>query len=178
MFDSRFYTTLESPLGEIVLTSSGKEITGLYTPGHSFYVEVKKRSRSSKPFRKAVKQLNEYFSGKRSHFDLPLASEGTAFQKRVWKALGNIRCGETKSYGEIAKSLKSPKSSRAVGSANSKNPLCIFVPCHRVIGADGKISGYAGGVKAKKWLLEHEAKFLPQKLDLKCQIDRLKFKYF
>ena len=159
MIASPFYTTLKTPLGEIVLTSSGKEITALYTPEHSFYAKAKKNIKNPKPFRKAIKQLKEYFSGKRSKFDLPLASEGTTFQKSVWKALCAIRCGETKSYGEIAKSIKSPGASRAVGSANRKNPLCIFVPCHRVIASNGKLSGYAGGVKAKKWLLEHEAAF-------------------
>lgn len=150
---------MRSPLGELVLTSSGKEITGLYTPDHPFHGKAKIAKNNPIPFKKAIKQLKEYFAGKRSKFNLPLASGGTAFQKRVWNALHSIPCGETKSYGEVAKSLKSPGASRAVGTANSKNPICIFVPCHRVIGATGKLSGYAGGVKAKKWLLDHETNF-------------------
>ena len=159
MKTSHFYTTLKSPLGEIVLTSSGKGITGVYTPAHPFYAEAKKAARSPKLFQKAVKQLKEYFAGKRGRFDLPLNSNGTQFQKKVWKALRGIPCGQTKSYADIAKLLKSPKSSRAVGSANAKNPICIFVPCHRVIASSGKLSGYAGGIKTKKWLLDHETSF-------------------
>ena len=153
-----FFTTMTSPLGRIVLTSSGEVITGLYTPDHAFYARAKKGERASKPFQRAIRQLKEYFSGKRAKFDLPLAAEGTKFQRQVWKALQDIPCGQTKSYGEIAKSLKNPNASRAVGLANSKNPLCIFVPCHRVIGANGALTGYAGGVKTKQWLLSHEAK--------------------
>ncbi len=156
MTAAHFYATLQSPLGEIVLTSSGSAITGLYTPEHAFYAKAKKGICNPKSFQQAIKQLNEYFDGKRSKFDLALAANGTEFQKRVWKVLRGIRCGETKSYGAIAKSLKNPKASRAVGLANSKNPICIIVPCHRVIGADGRLTGYAGGIKAKKWLLNHE----------------------
>jgi methylated-DNA-[protein]-cysteine S-methyltransferase len=154
---THFYTTLKSPLGEIVLTANDKGITGLYTPEHEFYARAKKGERNPVPFKKAVKQLSEYFKGKRASFDLPLAPEGTVFQSRVWKALEKIQYGKTKSYGEIAKLLKSPNASRAVGMANSKNPVCIIVPCHRVIGANGKLTGYAGGMKAKQWLIEHEA---------------------
>ncbi len=152
---TQFYTTLKSPLGPLVLTSSGKAITGLYTPAHSWQAK-KKGIRNPRLFKRAVQQLNEYFKGKRRQFDLPLAPEGTPFQKRVWKALQTIRCGETKSYGQIAKSVKNSKASRAVGAANRENPICIIVPCHRVIGADGKLTGYAGGLKAKQWLLRHE----------------------
>jgi methylated-DNA-[protein]-cysteine S-methyltransferase len=155
---SNFYTTMKTPIGELVLTSSGEEITGLYTPEHSFYEEAKKGVNNPKPFREAVKQLKEYFDGKRKTFELPIASVGTEFQKRIWKSLSGIEFGKTKSYGEIAKSLKTPNASRAVGHANSKNPVCIIVPCHRVIGANGKLTGYAGGLQAKQWLLNHESK--------------------
>jgi methylated-DNA-[protein]-cysteine S-methyltransferase len=151
------YTTLKSPIGEIVLTSNEEGLSGLYTPEHPYYKTAKKGMLDPKPFKAAIKQLDEYFKGKRTEFDLNLAPEGTDFQKTVWKALAKIRFGKTQSYGEVAKVIKNPKGSRAVGLANGKNPICIIVPCHRVIGANGKLTGYAGGLKAKKWLLEHEA---------------------
>lgn len=152
------YTTMETPLGEIVLTSSGRAMTCLYTPGHSFYKQAKKGIYDKRPFKKAIKQLDEYFKGKRKDFELELEPVGTSFQKNVWKYLLGINYGKTKSYGEIAKSLRNPKAMRAVGSANSKNPISIIIPCHRVIGANGRPTGYAGGIKAKEWLLNHEAK--------------------
>lgn len=101
-------------------------------------------------------QLEEYFAGNRKQFDLPLAPKGTDFQKRVWKALTDIPYGETRTYGEIAAAVGSPKAARAVGMANNKNPIGIIVPCHRVVGADGKLVGYAGGMEKKEWLLELE----------------------
>ncbi len=158
MATSNLYATMQTPLGEIVLTSSGDEITGLYTPGHSFYKQAKKCIYEVKPFKNAIKQLDEYFKGKRKDFDIKLAPTGTSFQKNVWKALLGIHYGKTSSYGEIAKSLSKPKAMRAVGLANSKNPISIIIPCHRVIGANGRLTGYAGGIKAKEWLLKHEAK--------------------
>ncbi|CAN5816502.1 hypothetical protein BH11MYX2_BH11MYX2_03350 [soil metagenome] len=105
---------------------------------------------------RAAKQLAEYFASKRSTFDLPLAPDGTDFQRKVWRALETIPFGETWSYGELAKRIGNPTASRAVGAANGQNPLWIIVPCHRVIGADGSLTGYAGGMTAKKWLLAHE----------------------
>lgn len=101
-------------------------------------------------------QLEEYFAGNRKQFDLPLAPKGTEFQKRVWKALTDIPYGETRTYGEIAAAVGSPKAARAVGMANNKNPIGIIVPCHRVVGADGKLVGYAGGMEKKEWLLNLE----------------------
>ena len=101
-------------------------------------------------------QLEEYFAGNRKQFDLPLAPKGTDFQKRVWKALTDIPYGETRTYGEIAAAVGSPKAARAVGMANNKNPIGIIVPCHRVVGADGKLVGYAGGMEKKEWLLNLE----------------------
>lgn len=101
-------------------------------------------------------QLEEYFAGNRKQFDLPLAPKGTDFQKRVWKALTDIPYGETRTYGEIAAAVGSPKAARAVGMANNKNPIGIIIPCHRVVGADGKLVGYAGGMEKKEWLLNLE----------------------
>jgi methylated-DNA-[protein]-cysteine S-methyltransferase len=153
-----FYTTIESPLGELLITSDGSAITGLYTPRNDNYASAKKGIEDAKPFKEAIRQLNEYFAGKRTDFDLPLAANGTEFQKKVWASLTKINYGKTKSYGDIAKTLGMPKASRAVGAANGRNPICIIVPCHRVIGASGKLTGYNGGVEVKKWLLEHEGK--------------------
>ncbi len=105
---------------------------------------------------KARTQLDEYFLGKRHNFDLPLAPEGTEFQKQVWQALLNITHGNTASYKDIASNIGKEKASRAIGNANNRNPIAIIIPCHRVIGHDGKMVGYAGGLNKKKWLLEHE----------------------
>ncbi|NER13138.1 methylated-DNA--[protein]-cysteine S-methyltransferase [Leptobacterium flavescens] len=104
----------------------------------------------------AVYQLREYFEGKRTDFDLPLNPEGTDFQKKVWKELAEIPYGKTMSYLELSKKLGDIKAIRAVAAANGRNPLWIVVPCHRVIGSDGSLTGYAGGLWRKKWLLEHE----------------------
>jgi methylated-DNA-[protein]-cysteine S-methyltransferase len=104
----------------------------------------------------AVAQLNEYFEGKRNHFDLKLNPKGTEFQQKVWNALLEIPYGRTRTYLEQSKILGDVKAIRAVASANGKNPLWIVVPCHRVIGSDGSLTGYAGGLWRKKWLLEHE----------------------
>ena len=103
-------------------------------------------------------QLDEYFRGERKAFDLPLAPKGTDFQKKVWNALQKIPYGETKTYGEIAAAVGNPKAARAVGMANNKNPIGIIIPCHRVVGADGKLVGYAGGMDKKEWLLQLERK--------------------
>ena len=104
----------------------------------------------------AEKQLEEYFSGSRKVFDLPIDPEGTEFQKSVWEKVAGVSFGTTKSYVEIAREVKSENSSRAVGMANGKNPIPIIIPCHRIIGHNGKLTGYAGGLERKKWLLLHE----------------------
>ena len=101
-------------------------------------------------------QLDAYFRGERKGFDLPLLPKGTAFQQKVWKALTEIPYGETRAYGEIAAAVGNPKAARAVGMANNKNPIGIIIPCHRVVGASGKLVGYAGGMDRKEWLLELE----------------------
>jgi len=112
----------------------------------------------------AVYQLNEYFEGKRTRFDLELNPKATEFQQRVWKGLLEIPFGKTVSYLELSKSLGDVKTIRAVAAANGKNPLWIIVPCHRVIGSDGSLTGYAGGLSRKKWLLEHESPVKQQSL--------------
>lgn len=112
----------------------------------------------------AVYQLQEYFEGKRTSFDLTLNPQGTEFQKRVWEALLQIPYGKTTSYLELSKKLGDIKAIRAVASANGKNPLWIVIPCHRVIGSNGDLTGYAGGLHRKKWLLEHESPVKQQRL--------------
>lgn len=112
----------------------------------------------------ATYQLKEYFGGNRTNFDLEINPEGTDFQKRVWQALLNIPFGKTQSYLELSKTLGDVKAIRAVASANGKNPLWIVIPCHRVIGSDGSLTGYAGGLHRKKWLLEHESPVKQQSL--------------
>ena len=112
----------------------------------------------------AVYQLNEYFEGIRTEFQLDLNPEGTEFQKKVWLELQNIPYGRTASYMELSKLIGDPKAIRAVGAANSRNPLWIVVPCHRVIGSDGSLTGYAGGLHRKKWLLDHESPHKQQSL--------------
>jgi methylated-DNA-[protein]-cysteine S-methyltransferase len=105
-----------------------------------------------------VQELSEYFSGKRTSFDLPLNPSGSAFQKRVWEQLRLIPCGQTRSYGDIAKAVGNPKAARAVGHANNRNPIMIIIPCHRVIGADGSLVGFGGGLEVKQFLLDLEAR--------------------
>lgn len=112
----------------------------------------------------AVYQLNEYFEGRRTQFSLQLNPEGTKFQIKVWQALEKIPYGKTVSYLELSKTLGDPKAIRAVASANGKNPLWIVIPCHRVIGSDGSLTGYAGGLHRKKWLLKHESPVKQQSL--------------
>ncbi len=109
----------------------------------------------------AARQFREYFAGTRTAFDLPLTPHGSDFQRRVWRALREIPAGHTRTYGEIARRVGQPSASRAVGMANHHNPLVVVVPCHRVVGADGTLTGYGGGLDRKRWLLEHETSSLP-----------------
>jgi len=151
--------TYKSPLGVLRLVADADELVGLYLPNAE---DVPAAQEKSTPvLRAAAVQLDEYFAGTRRDFDLPLAPRGTAFQERVWRALLAIRYGETWSYGALAKKIGRPAASRAVGAANGRNPIAIIVPCHRVIGASGDLTGYGGGLDIKRWLLAHEARFTP-----------------
>ncbi len=145
----------DSPLGPLLLTGDGVAITGLYTEQH-VRPPTELGERSDEAFAEARAQLAEYFAGRRDDFDLPLNATGTAFQRAVWDALRQVGYGQTMSYRQVAERLGNPKAVRAVGSANSRNPISIIVPCHRVVGSDGKLVGYAGGFHAKRWLLDHE----------------------
>lgn len=148
-----YYTSMESPLGRIVLISSDTHLKSL-----SFSDEqIEGSDNLPGILLKTTVQLNEYFAGTRRKFDLKLDPDGTEFQKQVWKLLLNVTYGNTESYREIALKLGSALNTRAVGTANGKNPISIIVPCHRIIGSDGKLVGYAGGLERKRWLLLHEA---------------------
>jgi len=153
------YSHVDSPVGRLLLCSDGVALTGLYmdVPGHAPRgLEQGVGNAGARPLREAARQLGEYFAGDRREFDVALRLEGTDFQRRVWKVLTEIRYGETWSYGQLAKRIANPKGFRAVGLANGRNPISILVPCHRVIGADGSLTGYGGGVERKRWLLAHE----------------------
>lgn len=146
------YDYFESPLGTVEVCCEEEFVIGVN------FVEEKKDSRSTRLSKKAIKQLKEYFAGKRTTFDLPLRAQGTPFQEKVWQALQTIPYGETRSYGAIAAQVDSPKAARAVGLANNRNPISLIIPCHRVIGASGALVGYGGGLDKKEWLLEMEKK--------------------
>ncbi len=151
---------VESPIGRLMLTSDGTALTGLYMGTHQQTAElwptIGCRTPPSGPLPVAARQLKEYFAGKRREFELPLRMQGTDFQQRVWRELTEIPIGETWSYGQLAKRIGNPNASRAVGLANGRNPIAIIVPCHRVIGADGSLTGFGGGIERKQWLLTHE----------------------
>ena len=161
------HTTIESPVGPLTLVARDGALVGLYmheqrhrpapeTFGH--------RDDDAEPFAAARAQLAEYFAGTRREFDLPLAPSGTPFQERVWAALREIPYGETTSYGELAEHIGSPGAARAVGLANGRNPIGIVVPCHRVVGSTGALTGYGGGIETKRKLLAAERGDVPDTL--------------
>lgn len=152
------FSLIPSPLGELLVTRDADGITGLYLPtGKHVRTPEPEWTRDDGAFDDLRGQLDEYFVGTRTQFDLPLHPHGSAFQQKVWLALREIPYGTTETYGHTAEAIGSPTASRAVGLANGQNPISIVVPCHRVIGANGSLVGYGGGLDAKKWLLQHEA---------------------
>jgi methylated-DNA-[protein]-cysteine S-methyltransferase len=152
---ANYVTTTPSPIGSLLLASDGAALTAVEMEPHRAAVSAGARADDG-PFRAVIEQLAAYFAGELTQFDLPLAPHGTAFQQRVWTALLAIPYGRTTSYGELASDVGNPNASRAVGLANGRNPLAVIVPCHRVIGRDGRLTGYGGGLDRKRWLLEHE----------------------
>ncbi len=153
----RAHTVMDSPVGPLTLVATDGELSGLYM--------AEQRHRPSDgsfgqpdagPFAEATEQLEEYFAGSRTQFDLPLGPVGTEFQQRVWRALLAIPYGQTVAYGQIATQIGSPAASRAVGLANGRNPIGIVVPCHRVVGSTGRLTGYGGGLGRKRFLLDFE----------------------
>ena len=142
---------MDSPVGILEIKSSGVGICSV-----NFVETVDSQVLESELTERCKSQLNEYFNRKRKDFDLPLDQSGTDFQKQIWQGLITIPFGKSASYKDIANLANNPKAVRAVGAANGKNPISIIVPCHRVIGSNGKLTGYAGGLDRKKWLLSHE----------------------
>ena len=151
---------LDSPLGSLLLQGDADGIQKLSV------MEEAQDSSTEIPaeLQSAAQQIHEYFQGQRSSFDLKLNPQGTSFQKQVWTQLAEIPFGKTATYMDMAERLGDPKSIRAAASANGKNPIMIIIPCHRVIGSDGSLTGYAGGLWRKKWLLEHESPVRQEKL--------------
>ena len=156
--EQRYYTSIDSPIGELLLLGDGHSLHGLYMQQGRKPVQIAPRwERSETPFADVRRQLREYFAGERTTFDdLPLTLHGAQFERRVWRALQDIPYGETVSYGEIARRVGQPGAARAVGLANGRNPIAVIVPCHRVIGANGTLVGYGGGLERKRLLLELE----------------------
>jgi methylated-DNA-[protein]-cysteine S-methyltransferase len=152
------WTTIASPVGDLQLTGDGCSLDSLHLSDTSRPpLALNGHQRDDDAFTEARTQLAEYFDGERTTFDLSLTPTGTPFQLRVWKALRKIPYAATASYGEVAAAIGSPSASRAVGLANGRNPIAIVIPCHRVIGADGSLTGYGGGLDRKRRLLELEA---------------------
>jgi methylated-DNA-[protein]-cysteine S-methyltransferase len=159
---TRVHTTTDSPLGPLTLVREGEALVGLYLPGHAGGPGPYLLGEPAQDgFDDAVAQLQEYFAGRRTRFDLVLRPAGTALQQRVWQLLTQVPYGRTTTYGDLARQLGGPGLARAVGSANARNPISIVVPCHRVVGADGRLVGYAGGLERKRRLLDLERGVAP-----------------
>lgn len=160
-----YYKWLESPIGNLLLTANGRSLTGLHMQAQKYFPSLNEdwqESEELEVLQQTQAQLAEYFAHQRQQFDLPIESVGTKFQKKVWHLLQEIPFGATISYGTLAKMVGNPNASRAVGAANGRNPLGIVIPCHRVIASNGALTGYAGGVDRKQWLLQHEQATNPQ----------------
>lgn len=151
------YSYLESPVGSLLLTGDGERLHEIVFPEKNRKPDSAAEQRAE-PFREVSLQLTAYFEGSLKEFDLELAPQGTPFQLQVWEELQRIPYGETISYGELAQRIDNPSASRAVGAANGRNPIPIVIPCHRVIGAGGSLTGFGGGLEVKRALLEHESK--------------------
>lgn len=148
---SPYCGTVMTPLGLVYVGSDGDAVTEVY-----FTEEPVNSSTSCAVVDRALEQLKEYFAGERQHFDLPLAAEGTAFQQSVWSQLQAIPYGQLASYKDVAHAVDNPKGVRAVGMANNRNPISIVIPCHRVVGSNGSLTGYGGGLDKKEWLIALE----------------------
>jgi len=160
-----WFTVTPSPIDELLLTTDGRALTGLYMAPHAIGLDFE-RDDEHPVLVDAARQLTAWFAGERIDFDLDLAPAGTEFQRRVWDELRRIDYGETISYGELARRVGRPGAARAVGLANGRNPISVIVPCHRVIGADGSLTGYGGGIERKRRLLDLEARLAGGRLPL------------
>lgn len=153
------YTLTDSPLGALRIASNGHAITAISFPGQERDIEARpdwQRDDEAPELAAARAQLAEYFSGRRQHFDLLIAPEGSAFQQDVWRAVLAVGYGQTSTYGALARALRRPDAARAVGAAVGRNPIAIVVPCHRIVGSSGALTGYAGGLERKTHLLALE----------------------
>lgn len=158
----RYYDHLDTPIGPLLLVGDDAALVEIGLPRRGIAQAAPEDATASKSkLHAAARELDEYFAGTRQQFDVPLRPSGTPFQLEVWGALLAIPYGETTSYAEIARRIRRPRAVRAVGAANGANPLSIIVPCHRVIGSHGDLTGYGGGLPAKRWLLAHERKHAP-----------------
>jgi methylated-DNA-[protein]-cysteine S-methyltransferase len=157
---------IDSPVGPLLLVARDGALAELLMTPFAVPDDVPESEADAAVLDAAERQLDEYFDGRLTAFDLPLALDGTSFQQRVWEELCRIPFGERVSYGELARRLGRPGSARAVGLANGRNPVSIIVPCHRVVGSDGRLTGYGGGLDRKAWLLDHEARRGPGQLAL------------
>lgn len=156
-----YESSIDGPLGKLRLIADDNGLRGIYYQDHKNVPNLATIPSVEHPILiRARQQLAEYFAGERTVFDLPLSLHGTPFMQRVWEALAAIPFGETRTYGELARVIGVPKASRAVGRANGLNPVSIVLPCHRVVGSSGKLTGYAGGLDNKERLLRHEAEVL------------------
>ena len=148
------HTVVDSPMGGLTVIADGGVVTGLYFPDHWGRPDPEKGVRDDAAFAEVARQLGEYFGGRRTAFDLPMRADGDDFQRAVWAEVAKVPSGETTTYGDIAAALGAQ--ARDVGAAVGGNPLCVLVPCHRVVGRDGKLTGYAGGLRRKRFLLDLE----------------------
>lgn len=156
-----FHTTMQSPVGPLLMAADDDGLRVIhFVNGRRPRRPSREWVENARPFKDVIAQLKEYFAGKREEFEVPLVLDGTEFQMRVWSNLQTIPYGKTTSYGEIARKIGSPEGARAVGLANGQNPIPIIIPCHRVIGSNGDLTGFGGGLPIKKKLLELESRQL------------------
>ena len=154
-----YYDYYQSPRGRILLVADDRALTGVYFAGQKYHPRIDeqwKRADRHEPLRQAKRELSEYFDGKRTRFTVEVSPHGTPFQRAVWKAIADVRFGQTIAYGELAERAGYPGSARAAGAATGRNPISIIVPCHRIVGSNGSLTGYAGGLEKKRALLELE----------------------
>ena len=156
----RYYDRCESPYGQILLVANDEGLAGVYFDGQKYFPELEKpwqRDVGHALLEQTKRELSEYFGGERRHFDTALAPEGTPFQRSVWKAISTVAFGETITYGDLARLAGHQGGARAAGAATGRNPIGIIVPCHRLVGSDGSLTGYAGGLARKRALLALES---------------------
>jgi methylated-DNA-[protein]-cysteine S-methyltransferase len=155
----RYFDLYDSPRGQMLLVASDTGLSGVYFDGQKYFPETPadwKRDARNAPLKQAKSELAEYFAGKRKRFEVALSPEGTPFQRSVWKAIATVAFGNTIAYGELAQRAGCPGSARAAGAATGRNPIGIIVPCHRILGSNGSLMGYAGGLERKRALLALE----------------------